>query len=308
MQSDGRSTSGQSAHAEKLEMPIAVERNTSGMGFSFPRVYLDNRFVYLLLSARAGGMTIGVDLEPDKECNPSCTQCDIHRVGRLLEPRLDVQGMADELTRTLALFRGGRVRELPNYRLVPDQLLHLRHVSLVGESEPTLAADCFEAFEAVIHIRALSGFGFFKLVLMTNGAGLDQPGAQQRSLRHLTRMDEIWLRLDGGTQTYINKANHSGASLEKVLANILLLGRQRPVIIQSLFPAIHGEGPSIEEIEQYGQRLLELKNAGAQISHVQVYSATCPAAFPPFSHLSLKALSLIAKSVRQISGLKTEIS
>lgn len=55
--------------------------------------------------------------------------------------------------------------ELPNYRLVPDQLLHLRHVSLVGESDPKLAADSFEALEAVIQVRAVSGFGSFKLVL-----------------------------------------------------------------------------------------------------------------------------------------------
>jgi hypothetical protein len=33
--------------------------------------------------------------------------------------------------------------------------------------------------------------------------------------------------------------------------------------------AIHGEGPALEEIEQYAQRLLELKNAGAEISLVR---------------------------------------
>jgi hypothetical protein len=45
-------------------------------------------------------------------------------------------------------------------------------------------------------------------------------------------------------------------------------------VIQSLFPAIHGVEPSPTEIAEYVQRLKELKEAGAQIALVQIYSAT----------------------------------
>src|ERR1035441_1842672 len=93
----------------------------------------------------------------------------------------------------------------------------------------------------------------------------------QQGLKRLTPSDEVWAKLDGGTQAYVNKVNRSEVHLQKILSNILMLGRQRPVVIQSLFPAIHGEEPPLEEIEQYAQRLLELKNAGAEISLVQIY-------------------------------------
>ena len=86
-----------------------------------------------------------------------------------------------------------------------------------------------------------------------------------------------------------------------------MLGRQRPVVIQSLFPAIHDEDPPLEEIEQYAHRLLDLKNAGAQISLVQIYSATRPALNSASGHLPLKVLSRIAHTVRQMTGLPAEV-
>ena len=113
--------------------------------------------------------------------------------------------------------------------------------------------------------------------------------------------------LDGGTQAYVNKVNRSDIPLDKILSNILTLGRQRPVVIQSLFPAINNEEPPLEEVEQYSHRLLELKNAGAKISLVQIYSATRPSLNSESGHLPLRVLSRIAQTVRQTTGLKAEV-
>jgi len=143
-------------------------------------------------------------------------------------------------------------------------------------------------------------------VLLTNATGLDRPQVQE-GLKHLTKSDEVWAKLDGGTQAYLNKVNRGNVSLEKVLKNILWLARQRPVVIQSLFPAINGEEPPLEEIEQYARRLKELKADGAQISLVQIYSAARPMSHAECGHLPLKTLSQIAQIVRQTTGLKAEV-
>jgi hypothetical protein len=143
-------------------------------------------------------------------------------------------------------------------------------------------------------------------VLLTNGTGLDLPHVQN-GLQSLTRSDEVWAKLDGGTQAYINKVNRSDVPLERILNNILQVGRQRPIVIQSLFPAIHGEEPPLQEIEQYAHRLMELKDAGAAISLVQIYSANRPAPNSEFGHLPLKVLSRIAHTVRQTAKLRAEV-
>jgi wyosine [tRNA(Phe)-imidazoG37] synthetase (radical SAM superfamily) len=273
--------------------------------FGAPRDFLDNRFVYAVVSARARGLSVGVNINPDKACDFNCVYCEVHRNG---EPRdqLDVEVLAAELSKTLALVRAGRLRERPWYRALPDELLQLRHVALSGDGEPTLSPQFTEALQAVIHVRALSGYPFFKLVLITNCTGLHLSHVQE-GLKSFTASDEIWAKLDGGTQAYLNKVNQAEVPLDRILANIAHIGRQRPIVIQSLFPAIHGEEPPLEEIEQYAQRLVELKNAGANISLVQIYSATRPSANSHCSHLPLRVLSRIAQIVRQNTGLKAEV-
>ncbi len=129
----------------------------------------------------------------------------------------------------------------------------------------------------------------------------------QEGLRLLTRHDEIWAKLDGGTQAYMERVNKTDLPLEKILSNILIIARRRPVIIQSLFPAINGNGPDGEEITHYVQRLKSLKDAGAQIPLVQIYSATRSASDSACGHLPLRRLSQIAQAVRSVTGLNAEV-
>ena len=245
-------------------------------------------------------------MNPDKLCNFDCLYCEVDRRTPSAETALDVNVMAAELQRTLTYVLQGRLHERPQYQSLPPELLQLRHVALSGDGEPTLAPNFTEALQEVIHVRALGGFPFFKIVLITNATGLDRQQVQE-SLKRLTKSDEIWVKLDGGTQDYLNKVDRPSVPLDRVLANILALGRQRPVIIQSLFPAIHELEPSSEEIDQFAQRLKELKARGAQISLVQIYSAARPMSHVECGHLPLKTLSHIAQVVRQATGLKAEV-
>ncbi len=274
--------------------------------FGCPREFLENRFVYVVISPRARGLSVGVNMNPDKHCNFDCCYCEVDRKTPGRSQRLDVDVMAAELVQMLNRVQQGRLREMPLYRNVPEELLQLRHVALSGDGEPTLCPNFAEAVQAVVHVRALGSFPFFKIVLITNATALDLPEVRY-GLKFLTKRDEIWAKLDAGTQAYMNRVNKSEIPLQIVLANILALARERPVIIQSLFPQLDGQEPPEEEIQQYAQRLLELKNGGAQVPLVQIYSATRPTPHSECGHLPLRALSQIAQTVRTITGLKVEV-
>ena len=274
--------------------------------FGCPRDFLNNRFVYAVISARAHGLSLGVNMNPDKRCSFDCLYCEVDRRNPPREAKLDVDAMAAELHKTLAFVLAGKLHGRPWYSTLSKELLTLRHVALSGDGEPTLAPNFAQAVESIVHIRAPGEFPFFKIVLITNGTGLDQSQVQQ-GLKHFTKSDEIWAKLDGGTPVFFNQVDRSNVPLEKVLANILLVARQRPVIIQSLFTAINGEEPPSREIEEYAHRLKELKSAGADIPLVQIYSATRPMFHAECGHLPLKTLSHIAHTVRHVSGLKAEV-
>jgi wyosine [tRNA(Phe)-imidazoG37] synthetase (radical SAM superfamily) len=283
-----------------------MRKSPSVTPFGFPRDFLDNRFVYVAISPRAGGLCVGVNMNPDQLCNFDCIYCEVDRHIPPSEPCLDVAVMAGELERTLALVHSGAIREHHAYSTLPEELLKLRQVALSGDGEPTLCPNFAEALEAVVHVRARGVIPFFKIVLLTNASGLDLPPVK-KSLKLLTASDEVWAKLDAGTPDFMERVNRPQVSLQKVLSNIRLLGRQRPVVIQSLFPMIDGREPEADEIDQYIARLKELKAAGVIIPLVQIYSATRPMAHARCGHLPLKCLSRIAKTIRSVTGLRAEV-
>jgi wyosine [tRNA(Phe)-imidazoG37] synthetase (radical SAM superfamily) len=289
--------------AEQAKATVRVTR--AGPAFGYPRDYLGNRLVYLTLSSRARGLSIGVNLNPDKRCNFDCAYCEVDRRVPAGAPAPDLATLAAELESTVALVAGGKLCEHLPYSRLPAELLRLRHVTISGDGEPTLCPQFRAAVETVVHVRALSPAGFFKIVLITNASNLNAPEVQA-GWRLLTGRDEIWAKLDAGTQTHMARVNKTDIPLEKILANILLVARQRPVIIQSLFPSVNGLGPTEWETAQYVQRLKELKDAGAQIPLVQIYSATRPMPNSECGHLPLQTLSRIARAVRATAGLDAE--
>ena len=274
------------------------------VAFGYPRDFLENKFVYLVISPRANGLSIGLNLNPFAKCNLNCLYCEVDRIQAANDSHFDLHRMVIELGQTLELAQGGWLRQWPRYANLPAELLAIRHVALSGDGEPTLSGHFAEATRAVVQLRQTGRS--FKIVLVTNSTALDQPQARD-GLALLAPQDEVWAKLDGGTQDYLNRINGATISLEKVLNNILLVGRQRPVVIQSLFPAINGEEPSTIEIKEYALRLKELKEAGANISLVQIYSATRPLAKQGCGHLPLKTLSQIAQTVRRVSRLQAEV-
>ncbi len=294
---------GQAEANGPFEQRANVPRETA---FGRPMDFLGNRFVYVMVSPRARGLSVGVNMNPDRKCNFNCVYCEVNHREPARESRLDVRVMVAELERTFALIQAGRLRERPWYCSLPEELLQLCHVTLSGDGEPTLAPTFAEVVEAVFHLRAVGPWPFFKIVLVTNATGLDRPQVQE-GLTWFTQRDEIWAKLDGGPQGYLNGVNRPEIRIEKILENILLLARRRPVVIQSLFPAINGVEPPPAEIEQYVQRLNELKMAGAQIALAQIYSATRPTPSSACGHLPLKTLSRFAQAVRQGTGLKAEV-
>jgi len=245
------------------------------------RECLGQSLVYCVISQRARGLSIGVNMNPDGLCNFDCVYCEVDRRKCRGESKVDVAQMRTELDQVLDLAMTGRLRELAPF--------HFR-----------------EVIEGVAHVRAAGKWPFFKIVLITNATGLHLSHVRS-GIEILTSYDEIWVKLDAGTQRGMDLVNRADVRIETVLDNIVKLGRERPIVIQSLFPLLRGEEPATEEIDAYIERLRELRDAGANIEYVQVYSAHRPAIHPDCGHLPLKILSAIARRVREEAGLRAEV-
>jgi wyosine [tRNA(Phe)-imidazoG37] synthetase (radical SAM superfamily) len=273
--------------------------------FGYARDFLGQRFVYLAISPRARGLSVGINLNPDKSCTFNCIYCEVDRSLPGLELNIDCEVVQRELEQTLALVNGGMILERAPYNTLPRDLLALRHVALSGDGEPTICPNFLEVVETVVHVRA-RGHPFFKFVLITNASHLDTPQVQA-GLSLFTIKDEIWAKLDAGTQADLDRIDESSVPLQKILENILLTARKRPVIIQSLFSLVDGQAPTVGQISEYAERLKELKQGGANIPLVQIYSATRPVHSDRIQHLPLRTMRQIADTVRNVAGLRAEV-
>ncbi|MEN6451784.1 MAG: radical SAM protein [Thermoguttaceae bacterium] len=270
---------------------------------SHPRTFAANRYVYPVLSRRAGGISIGVNLNPDRACNFHCVYCQVDRAASCRAGSVDLDELAGELDRMVALVATGRIFEGPPFRDTPEPLRRLNDIALSGDGEPTLSANFDQAVELCAEVRRRRGIDDTKLVLITNATRLDQPGVR-RAMETLDRNHgEIWAKLDAGDEARYRLVNRSAVPWQRILDNLRAAAIARPIVIQSLFLAIRGQQPSALELDAYCSRLGEITAAGGQIKLVQIHTIARSPAESWVSTLDDAAVDAIAELVRHRTGL-----
>jgi wyosine [tRNA(Phe)-imidazoG37] synthetase (radical SAM superfamily) len=101
------------------------------------RSFETNRFVYPVLSRRAGGLSIGVNLNPDKVCNFDCIYCQVNRTQHSETRFVETDDLLRELEETLRLAASGAIYETGKFRDTPPHLRHLKDIAFSGDGEPT---------------------------------------------------------------------------------------------------------------------------------------------------------------------------
>src|SRR3954469_12992375 len=85
----------------------SIPDDPAGASAAYPREFFHSRFVYAVISARARGLSLGVNMNPDKRCQFNCLYCEVDRSSNASGPPLDVPLMATELKRSLELVHSG---------------------------------------------------------------------------------------------------------------------------------------------------------------------------------------------------------
>ena len=289
---------------EGLVKPRAKKALDTTTAFGCSRDFR-GQYPYIVISPRARGLSLGINLNPNRFCNFDCVYCEVPRGELDHESAVDLDQMSAELQGALAQILSNQLTKEPLYSRIPAELLQLRQIAISGDGEPTLCPNFQEVIETLVHLRATRKIPKLDFVLFTNASGLHLSNVRA-GIELLTDHDEIWAKLDTGTQSGLQEINRTDVPLETILANILDLARERPVVIQSLFTSVDGVGPTSDEISALGQRIKTLKSKGAKIPLVQVYSPTRPTHRNRCEHLPLGQLSDIAKEITRISGVTAE--
>lgn len=269
------------------------------------RTFHTNRFVYPVISRRAHGLSIGVNLNPDKVCNFECIYCQVDRTVQGQTRFVEMDRVLEELDRTLELAVSGQLYETDKFRDVPQTLRRLNDIAFSGDGEPTTYRNFDQIIAACAETKNRRAPADVKMVLITNASRFHRPHVQ-RGLEILDNNNvEIWAKLEAGTEAYFKLVNRTPISFARVLENITEAACVRPLVIQSLFMRIDGQPPSDEELAAYCQRLNEITAAGGRLSLVQVYTVARQPAELCVTAMTRAEVDAIAVLVRQETGLKT---
>lgn len=262
------------------------------------RIWKNNLYVYPVVSRRSRGLSIGLNLNPGKECNFDCIYC---QVDRTIPPKIrevDLQKLESELDLLLDSERSGSIYKDSPFDLLAPSEHGVRDIAFSGDGEPT----AFPRFGDAVRIAARARNKFelhtTKLILLTDAAYLNKP-AVKAALEILDANNgEIWAKLDAGTEEFFRMVNRPNVTLARVLENILDTARLRPVTIQSLWFRVEGALPPPREIEAFCARLNEMVSAGARFNLLQLYTVARRPAESSVFPLSNMELDSVAASVR----------
>ena len=88
------------------------------------RRFAGNRFVYPVLSRRSGGISLGVNLNPDKICNFDCIYCQVDRTRQSETTFVETPALLAELDRSLASIVSGEIYASDKFRHTPEPQLN----------------------------------------------------------------------------------------------------------------------------------------------------------------------------------------
>lgn len=283
--------------------PYVKTMPTTPLHLQHERQFAGHRFVYPVISRRSRGLSIGINLNPDKRCNFHCLYCQVDRTVAGDTRFVELPRLVQELDALLDSAVSGALFETAKFCSVPPDLRRLNDIAFSGDGEPTTHRNFDEIVEACAAVKRRHRLDNVKLVLITNASRFDRPHVQ-RGLELLDRhQGEIWAKLDAGTEAYFQVVNRAPLAFRRVLENITQAARIRPLVIQSLWMQIRGQPPPPEEIQAFCQRLCEITAAGGRLSLVQIYTVARPPAESYVAPLSDEQVEGIAEVVRRETGL-----
>jgi wyosine [tRNA(Phe)-imidazoG37] synthetase (radical SAM superfamily) len=267
------------------------------------------KYVYPVISRRAGGLSIGINVNTNNACNWRCVYCQVPGLVRGRAPNIDLQLLERELRFFLEQVLNGSFYDQFN---VPKALRVIKDIAISGNGEPT----SLKYFDKVIGLigEVASEMGVFPeshFVLITNGSLIHQPNIQA-ALKVLNRYQgEVWFKLDSATERGRKLINDSKQSTEKTLNNLRVSARLCETSLQTcLLDYLDEDGARVER-EAYIQLLTNIKKQKIILKKIMLYTLARPSFQPEadkIKKLDAEKLDQFAAQIKDLEFFDVSVS
>lgn len=240
-------------------------------------------YVYPVISRRAGGISVGINLNPNNACNWRCVYCQVPDLKRGSAPRIDLAQLEIELRSFLHELTDGDYMQ----QHVPPEARKIHDIALSGNGEPTSAKE----FDQVIELtgRVKKEFALpadLKIVLITNGSLIHRP-IVQTGLKRMTELNgEIWFKFDRASAQERQRINNTPISLKKIHEHLRIAAALCPTWLQTCIFQMDGMPPSEAEVTAYLNFLQQLIKDEIPVKGVLLYGIARPSLQPEAQRLT----------------------
>lgn len=231
------------------------------------------KYVYPVISRRAGGLSIGINFNPNNACNWRCIYCQVPDLQLGGAPDLDFELLTEELRFFLRQVVSGefyqRFEVAQEHRIIKD-------IAISGNGEPTSLKQFDRAVALIADIASKAGvFPQAKFVLISNGSQIHRT-VVQAGLRILARHNgELWFKLDSASEAGRQRINHCKISQQKLFEHLRIASQICPTKLQTCM-LHYRQAWSVTEKSAYLALLSELKKREIGIVQVMLYSIARP--------------------------------
>lgn len=260
-------------------------------------------YVYPVVSRRSGGVSVGINLNPNNACNWRCVYCQVPDLKLGAAPRIDLDVLEGELSQFLnELLHGDFMNER-----VPEDLRRINDIAISGNGEPTSAAEFDGIIEGIGEVIADSGLPLdVRLILITNGSLIHKQHVRAGLKRMSALGGEIWFKLDSATVAGRKRINDTAISCEQVLENLTTAASLCPTWLQTCVFQFDGNPPSIEEREAYVEFVAPLASHLKGVLLYGLARKSCQPEADRLSPVSGEWITQFAEDIRK-TGLDVKI-
>jgi wyosine [tRNA(Phe)-imidazoG37] synthetase (radical SAM superfamily) len=262
-------------------------------------------YVYPVVSRRAGGVSVGINLNPNNACNWRCIYCQVPDLQRGGPPPIDLKRLGNELRDLLNWLYVGDYLD----RHVPPEARRVVDIAFSGNGEPTSAAEFPEAVGLVGRVLdELVLPAPPQIRLITNGSLLDRAGVQQGISALGKRHGEVWFKIDAVGAAAMRRVNNVAYQPTTLLRRLQTCGKLCSTWVQTCVFALDGEPPDMAARTAYVDLL---SAAREKLAGVHLYGLARPSLQPEAARLqalSVEWLEHFAQQIRAQTGLTVRIS
>ncbi len=223
------------------------------------------KYIYPVVSRRAGGLSLGINLNTNNACNWQCIYCEVPDLIRGKPDSINLKELEVELDYWL-----DQIINQSFLNQYTQNKTEFKDIAFSGNGEPTASKQFKDVIKIVI--KKINEYKLTKKItirLITNGSNMSNPNVKEALSLMNNFSREVWFKIDQINEEDVKTINQVNLSKATVKRNLEAALDTSPTVIQTCLFRLNNKLPSNASLDAY---IDFLKTYEKKIKGIHLYS------------------------------------